>query len=157
MRDDEVKHLRTKADIREWRESEDLTLLMITKWRIARAKQEIAWAEYDLATGYSTKESTAHPYPNNECLDKMRLCEAMLEREVPKSVLIAQEMLKMAIEILGRREIDPGHAFSKGDVRRLISNVLSGLGWLDSLTHLGAIEQPSQLLSLPRSTATRTT
>jgi hypothetical protein len=71
----------------------------VCQWKIARAKQQIAWAEHERKTLIGNRSDEGIPN-DMTALDEMQSLEFHLSRFVPDTVLTARALLGMAVEIL---------------------------------------------------------
>jgi hypothetical protein len=110
---------------------------MVCNWKIARARQQIAWAEHDRATLLGHRSDAGIPHDLTP-LDEMQTIEFHLSRFVPDTVLTARAMLGMAVEILAYQSVDPEHHFATGPVLDIVRNCLSAFEALDGLQKLNS-------------------
>jgi hypothetical protein len=109
------------------RSSDDFVITMIRDWRIARATQQIEWAQNQHADGFGTRESTDRKSLTFEGLTKMHEMESHLANWVPASVMAAREMLRVAIEIMAWAHVDPEATLAGGPVLDIVHNVTEAL------------------------------
>jgi hypothetical protein len=110
---------------------------MICDWRIARAQQTIAWAEYERGTLADLHEDPKIKH-TADALETMETVQYDLRAFEPRSILTARAMLEMATEILAWQQINPEHPFANGPVLDLVRNARNALDWLPPATPLGA-------------------
>ena len=67
----------------------------------------------------------------------MKHLEGLLSGYRPRTLLLAQEMLRICVTILAHQKEDPKSTLAKGPVLKIIRNVLSSLGWLDAEMAIG--------------------
>ena len=111
-------------------------LELCTQWQMARAQQEIIWAEQDFSRmdGSLPNEGIQ---PSTEPLAKMCEPQETLARVgEPQTVLGARELLGIAIKMLTYRIESPESTVAQGPVVQLIRNVNEALKWLDGDTRL---------------------
>src|SRR5437588_12315029 len=84
-------------------------LKLVADWKVLRAKQEIEWAQRELATSLGHDERVSL-----EFLDGMRHCEFVLCQLQPKNVMAARAMLGVAIAILAYEGVDPESVLANG-------------------------------------------
>lgn len=94
------------------------------EWRIARAKQAIAWAEQDRAELGGWREGDFQL--DTSALETMQTLEYHIGRATPRTVMTARAMMEMAIEILAYEGINPDHTFASGPVLDIVRNCLRG-------------------------------
>ena len=111
-------------------------LELCTQWQMARAQQEIIWAEQDFSRmdGSLPNEGIQ---PSTEPLAKMcELQDTLARVGEPQTVLGARELLGIAIKMLTYRIESPESTVAQGPVVQLIRNVNEALKWLDGDTLL---------------------
>ena len=107
----------------------------VCQWKIARAKQQIAWAEHERKTLIGNRSDEGIPN-DMTALDEMQTLEFHLSRFVPDTVLTARALLGMAVEILAYEGVDPEHQFAGGPVLDIVRNCLTAFETLDALQEL---------------------
>jgi hypothetical protein len=107
----------------------------VCNWKIARAKQQIAWAEHEQATLLGHRSDKGISLDLGP-LDEMQTIEFHLSRFVPDTVLTARALLGMAVEIMAYESVDPEHHFANGPVLDIVRNCLRALEHLDGLQAL---------------------
>jgi hypothetical protein len=111
-------------------------LELCTQWQMARAQQEIIWAEQDFfrMDGSLPNEGIQ---PSAEPLAKMcELQDTLARVGEPQTVLGARELLGIAIKMLTYRIESPESTVAQGPVVQLIRNLNEALKWLDGDTRL---------------------
>ena len=111
-------------------------LELCAQWQMARAQQEIIWAEQDFSRmdGSLPNEDIQ---PSTEPLAKMcELQDTLARVGEPQTVLGARELLGIAIKMLTYRIESPESTVAQGPVVQLIRNVNEALKWLDGDTLL---------------------
>jgi hypothetical protein len=111
-------------------------LELCTQWQMARAQQEIIWAEQDFSRmdGSLPNEGIQ---PSTKPLAKMcELQDTLARVGEPQTVLGARELLGIAIKMLTYRIESPESTVAQGPVVQLIRNVNEALKWLDGDTLL---------------------
>jgi len=111
-------------------------LELCTQWQMARAQQEIIWAEQDFSRmdGSLPNEGIQ---PSTEPLAKMcELQDTLARLGEPQTVLGARELLGIAIKMLTYRIESPESTVAQGPVVQLIRNLNEALKWLDGDTRL---------------------
>ncbi len=106
-------------------------LELCAQWQMARAQQEIIWAEQDFSRmdGSLPNEGIQ---PSTEPLAKMCEVQDTLDRlGEPQTVLGARELLGIAIKMLTYRIESPESTVALGPVIQLVRNVNEALKWLD--------------------------
>jgi hypothetical protein len=111
-------------------------LELCAQWQMARAQQEIIWAEQNFSRmdGSLPNEGIQ---PSTEPLAKMcELQDTLARVGEPQTVLGARELLGIAIKMLTYRIESPESTVAQGPVVQLIRNVNEALKWLDGDTRL---------------------
>jgi hypothetical protein len=109
-------------------------LELCTQWQMARAQQEIIWAEQDFSR---MDGSLPNEGIQSEPLAKMcKLQDTLARVGEPQTVLGARELLGIAIKMLTYRIESPESTVAQGPVVQLIRNVNEALKWLDGDTRL---------------------
>src|SRR5580704_11088947 len=106
-------------------------LELCTQWQMARAQQEIIWAEQDFSRmdGSLPNEGIQ---PSTEPLAKMcELQDTLARLGEPQTVLGARELLGIAIKMLPYLIESPESTVALGPVIQLVRNVNEALKWLD--------------------------
>jgi hypothetical protein len=106
-------------------------LELCTQWQMARAQQEIIWAEQNFSRmdGSLPNEGIQ---PRTEPLAKMcELQDTLARLGEPQTVLGARELLGMAIKMLPYLIESPESTVALGPVIQLVRNVKESLKWLD--------------------------
>src|ERR1700737_5559010 len=102
-----------------------------TQWQMARAQQEIIWAEQDFSRMDGALPNEAiHPSTN----PRAKMCElqdTLARVGEPQTVLGARELLGIAIKMLTYRIESPESTVAQGPVIQLLRNVNEALKWLD--------------------------
>jgi hypothetical protein len=106
------------------------------EWRAARAQQQKNWAEHELANGWGALPD-AHLHLDLEPLIEMCNLESLLVDVEPHTVLLARELLGVALTILNHAGEDPEHTLADGPVLDIVRNVLAALNHMDGTTRLG--------------------
>jgi hypothetical protein len=106
----------------------------LADWRIARAKQTIAWAENDRADLGGWRKGDVQLDLSG--LETMQTLEFHISQFTPKTVMTARAMLEMAIEILAYHNINPDHQFASGPVLEIVRGCLHGFEKLSGTTPL---------------------
>jgi hypothetical protein len=111
---------------------------LCAQWRMARAEQEVNWAEHNWASllaGSSNERTQVRTEPLN------RMCvlqDALARLGEPHTLLGARELLGIALKLLACRIEHPESAVAERPVLQLIQNVNEALKWLDGETRLCA-------------------
>ena len=111
-------------------------LELCAQWQMARAQQEIIWAEQRLAwMDRSLPNESVQPSPGP--LARMCVLQDTLARlGEPQTVLGARELLGIAIKMLTYRLESPESTVAQGPIVQLVRNVNEALKWLDGHTRL---------------------
>lgn len=112
----------------------DWILQLVTDWKIARAEQEIEWAQHQLAIQWGNIPDAHIPSPTNKALEQMLECEGHLANLEPRNMIAARALLDVAIEILAYRQINPESYFANGPVLELVRNVRLAIDWVNGFT-----------------------
>ena len=104
-------------------------------WRVSRARQQINWAKYELATGWGTLPSEGIALSLAH-LHRMKDIEDNLALITPKTAILAQELLGICVTILSHPE--PKDHLGKGPVLQIVKNVRAALEWLPLETRFQA-------------------
>ena len=111
-------------------------LELCAQWQMARAQQEIIWAEQDFSRTDGSLPNEGIQ-PSTEPLAKMcELQDTLARLGEPQTVLGARELLGMAIKMLPYLIESPESTVAQGPVVQLIRNVNEALKWLDGDTRL---------------------
>ncbi len=122
--------------LRDYFGDDDWLLALCAQWRAARAQQQKNWAEHALATGWGTLPD-ADIELDLDPLARMRELQSQLENVEPRTILLARELLRIALTILVHQREDAESPLSDGPVLDVVRNVLSSLDWLPGETRLG--------------------
>jgi hypothetical protein len=100
----------------------------VAEWRAARAQMQKNWAEYDLAAGWGTLPSDGIKL-DSDPLERMKELEYRLAALEPQTMLLARELLRMAVTILAYTGEDPNpdSTLGNGPVLEIVRNVLASL------------------------------
>lgn len=115
--------------------NDTLVLQIAANWRFARAQAMVCWADHDVKGLFGLREHRAADV--GECINTMTRSLSLLATFEPKSARGAREVLRIAVEILAYREIDPEATLAEGPVLQILRNVLKASEWLDGNTPLG--------------------
>jgi hypothetical protein len=118
---------------------EAMILGFCADWKVARAKQEIEWAEDMRATEWGYKPSD-HKLSMNP-LDQMLECEGRLAMSEPPDARTACALLHIAVEILACQHVDRESYFANGPVLEIVRNVLRCLERLPGDTRLELLKK----------------
>ncbi len=118
-------------------------LRMCAEWRAARAHQQKNWAEHELATMYGTLPD-AHIKLDMEPLDRMHELEYHLSQAKPRTVLLARELLGIAVTILAHAGEDPEATLAQGPVLDIVRNVVEGLNYCKGEMRIGPKRLPHE-------------
>ena len=122
---------------------DDLLLLLIAKWRLARLNAQLVWASGDLVTRFGTKDDSldqdaADGEGASKHLDEVqRLSVFLADGSLPCSVRGACELLRVATEIIGRQITHPGTKLADGPVLEIVQAVTQALDLLPYDTAIG--------------------
>lgn len=119
-------------------------LKWIAEWRAARAQMQKNWAENDLATGWGTLRTNGIRL-DHKPLERMNELECHLANWKPQTMLLARELLQMAVTILAYRGEDPNpeSTLGNGPVLEIVRNVADALGDCDPEMRIGT-ERPEE-------------
>jgi hypothetical protein len=103
-------------------------LKMCAEWRAERAQMQKNWAEHNLATGWGALPDKSVELDQSP-LDRMTELEYLLAQAKPRTVLLARELLRIAVTILAFRceDPDPEMSLGNGPVLELVRNVVASL------------------------------
>jgi hypothetical protein len=96
------------------------------EWRAARAQMQKNWAEHDLAAGWGTLSDVGIKL-DSDPLDRMKELEWHLGQAKPQTMLLARELLRMAVTILAYTGENPDSTLGNGPVLEIVRNVLVSL------------------------------
>jgi hypothetical protein len=104
-------------------------LKVCTDWRVYRAQQKINWARHELEHMWGTLPDVKLDL-DTKPLQKMKDLEEFLGEFKPKTVLAARELLRVTIEIMAHKSIEPDSHMADGPVLDIVRNVTEALDWL---------------------------
>jgi hypothetical protein len=101
---------------------------MCAEWRALRAQQQKNWALHNLDTMFGRRPDRDIPL-DTEPLDQMKELEYHLGEVKPRTMLLAWELLRVAITILAHRSEDPNPTsyLGNGPALDILHNVLRSL------------------------------
>jgi hypothetical protein len=108
---------------------EDEWILKIcAEWRASRAQQQKVWAERQGATMWGVLPDDGRAV-DTKALERMKDLEELLARVKPQTMLLARELLRIAMTILAYQgEADhPETYFGNGPVLEIVRNVVASL------------------------------
>jgi hypothetical protein len=131
-----AKQARQVTTLKDRFGDDEYLLKWCAEWRAARAQQQKNWAEHELANGWGTLPDS-HLNLDLEPLQRMQELESLLAEAKPRTILLARELLGIAITILAHEGEDPDSVLAHGPVLDIVRNVGSSLEWLTAETRLG--------------------
>lgn len=112
-------------------------LTMICDWRMERGAFQKAVALFDQSTNFGRLADADDLPSGSHEFENMRSVMGLLATARPGTIAEAREILRMVIEILAWREVDPGSPLSEGPLLELVRNVLHRLDRTDGDIRLG--------------------
>ena len=108
-------------------------LRFCAEWRALRAQQQKNWALRNLDTMFGMRTDRDIPL-DTEPLDKMKELEYHIGEMKPRTMLLARQLLRVAITILAHRSEDPNPQsyLGNGLVLDILHNVLDSLEYCKS-------------------------
>ncbi|MPZ31456.1 MAG: hypothetical protein GEV13_10740 [Rhodospirillales bacterium] len=114
-------------------ELHDRVLDLAARWRLARIKAQLTWAENDAATSFHTKSQEGASNPG--AIKEMQRYQEMLAFSEPTSVQGAVEALNVVLEILAHRAIYPDQdTLSDGPILEILRGVRDAIEFVDGDT-----------------------
>jgi hypothetical protein len=109
-------------------------LKFCAEWRAARAQQQKNWAEHEAATMWGTLPD-AHIELDLEPLNRMKELEDTLGQIEPRTMLLARELLGVAITILAHE--DRESYLAQGPLLDILRNVVQSLEYCKAEMRIG--------------------
>lgn len=129
------KHVNIQSVGEAARAARDLTLALVDRWKVGRAKQQLVWAVHNAGDNRGSIDFDG--------LNRMKTAEDHLAKLEPDTVAGAIAMLDVAGEILAQQSLDPEATLAEGPVLELVRNVASSLHSLSETTPLrGGVREP---------------
>jgi len=113
---------------------DDGYLKFCAEWRAARAQQQKNWAEHDAATMWGTLPD-AHIDLDTKPLTHMKELEDILGEVEPRTVLLARELLGIAITILAHENRES--YLAQGPLLDILRNVVHSLEYCKAEMRIG--------------------
>jgi hypothetical protein len=114
---------------------DDNYLKWCAEWRASRAQQQKNWAEHNAATMWGTTDK--HIELDTDPLDRMHQLEWHLAMAEPRTMLLARELLGIAITILAHGGEDPDATLAQGPVLDIVRNVVKALDFCKADMRVG--------------------
>lgn len=93
------------------------------EWHVARAEQQLHWAQGDLESGWDT-----HPNLDLSALERMKDLEEMLIDWVPRTTIGVRKLVEICLAIQAHAAIEsPDDHFGRGPVIDYLKNIRKAL------------------------------
>lgn len=121
---------------------DDIALSFAGRWQLARGQALTIWARSDIEDRFGTIEDmTGVPDGINDVLEHLRLEMKHLEQTNPTTMAGATVLLKVVIQMLCDRRVDPEWTIATGDVLAIVQNVKRALDFVDEQLLVGAYKR----------------
>ena len=101
-------------------------------WHVARAKQQLIWAENGAATMFGSRGCQG---VDTEPLERMRKLHDVLAQAQPRTLFLAQQLLSVVATILAHEDREAFMA--QGPLLAIVRNVEKALDYCDPQTKIG--------------------